>query len=391
MATKRDYYEILCVDKKASTDDIKTAYRKLAMQFHPDRNKTPDAEEKFKEISEAYAVLEDQTKRQQYDQYGHAGIDMRYSQEDIFRGAAPDIEAILRGFGVGGVGLGGSIFNIFFGGNKRREGPVRGSDILYELSINFEEAAFGKTVNLEIPRTETCNICHGSGARPGTLPKACPSCHGTGQMSKEQNMPFGRFMITSTCGACRGSGKIIDTPCATCHGSGTVHGRHKLEVKIPPGVDTGSMLRVPGEGESGEKGGPPGDLYVKTNVSPHDIFTRHGNDILMETTITFVQAALGDDIIVPTLDGNAKMKILPGTQNGNIFRLCGKGFSSIHLSGKGDQLVKINVDVPTKLNDKQKHLLREFANVSDEKVRDNGIFEKVQEHICSDKSGDKKI
>ena len=365
--TKRDYYDILGIDKKASIDDIKSSYRKLALRYHPDRNKAPDAEEKFKEISEAYAILEDQTKRQQYDQYGHAGIDMRYSQEDIFRGAAPDIEAILRDFGIGDFETGGNVFNVFFGGSKRREGPIRGSDILYELSMSFEEAAFGKTVDLDIPIVEICNICHGSGARPGTSSKTCTSCRGTGQVSRTQNTPFGRFMTTSTCGTCRGSGKIIDAPCVTCRGSGTVQGHSKLKVKIPPGVDTGSRLRVPGEGEAGKKGGPPGDLYVEMNVSPHDIFTRHDNDTLMETTITFTQAALGDEIIVPTLDGNAKMKIPYGTQNGNVFRLRGKGFPSLHISGKGDQLVKIKVDVPTKLNDRQKHLLREFADASSEK------------------------
>lgn len=381
MATKRDYYEILGVDKKASADDIKTAYRKLAMQYHPDRNKAADAEEKFKEISEAYAVLEDQTKRQHYDQDGHAGIDMRYSKEDIFKDAAPDIEDILKDFGVGGFGKGGSIFNVFSGGSERREGPTRGSDILYEFPIDFIEAASGKTVDIEIPRIETCNICHGSGSRPGTLPKTCHSCSGTGQVSKAQNTPVGRFMTTSTCGTCRGSGKIIDAPCTTCHGSGTVQGRRKLEVKIPPGVDTGSRLRVPGEGEAGEKGGPPGDLYVKMNVRPHDIFSRRDNDLLMEATITFTQAALGDEIIVPTLDGKVEMKIPPGTQNGNVFRLRGKGFSSLHISGKGDQLVKIKVEVPTKLNDRQKQLLHEFAEASGEKARGKGIFEKVREHI----------
>ena len=377
MATKRDYYEILGVDKKAAKDDIKAAYRKLAMQYHPDRNKASDAEEKFKEISEAYGVLEDQTKRQQYDQFGHAGIDMRYSQEDIFRGAAPDIEDILRGFGArgsGGFGRGESIFDIFFGGEGRREGPRRGSDLLYELSINFEDAASGKTIDIEVPRTERCDTCNGSGAKPGTSPKTCPACRGTGQVSRTQNTPFGRFMTTSTCGTCRGSGTIIDAPCPACHGSGTVQRRRKLEVKIPPGVDTGSRLRVPGEGEAGEKGGPPGDLYVEINVRPHNIFTRHENDILMETTISFAQAALGDEIIVPTLDGQATMKIPSGTQNGHIFRLKGKGFPSLHMSGKGDEMVKIKIDVPTNLTDRQKQLLREFAEISGEKIRKKGIF-----------------
>ncbi len=375
MATKRDYYEILGVNKNSSSDDIKSAYRKLAMQYHPDRNKAPDAEEKFKEISEAYAVLSDQNKRQQYDQFGHSGIDMRYSQEDIFRGAAPDIEDILRGFGFGGGGRGGGIFDTFFsGGGGRREGPRRGSDMLYELAIEFEEAASGKKVDLEFPRTETCDVCSGSGAKPGTSPKTCPACRGTGQVSRTQNTPFGRFMTTSACGTCRGAGNVIDAPCTTCHGSGTVQKNRKLEVKIPPGVDSGSRLRVSSEGEAGQKGGPPGDLYVELYVKPHKIFTRHENDVVMEATISFTQAALGDEILVPTLDGKASMKIPSGTQNGQVFRLRGKGFPSLHMSGKGDELVKIKVEVPTKLTERQKQLLKEFAEISGEKGRKKGIF-----------------
>lgn len=363
---KRDYYEILEVDKKASSENIKTAYRKLAMQNHPDKNKAPDAEEKFKEISEAYAVLSDQNKRQQYDQFGHAGIDMRYSQEDIFRGAAPDIEDILRDFGRGGFGSGsrrgGSIFDIFFG--ERREGSSRGSDMLYDLTIDFVDAASGKKVDLEVPRTETCNICHGSGAKPGTSPKKCPICQGTGQVSRTQNTPFGRFMTTSTCGTCRGKGEVIDAPCMVCHGSGTIQKKRKLEVKIPPGVEAGSRLRIPMEGETGKKGGPSGDLYVEIYVKPHNIFTRQGNDIVMETNISFTQAALGDEIVVPTLEGKAKMKIPPGTQNGQVFKLKGNGFPSIRVSGKGDQLVQIKVDIPTKLTERQKQILLEFAEIS---------------------------
>ncbi len=375
MATKRDYYEILGVNKNSSADDIKSAYRKLAMQYHPDRNKAPDAEEKFKELSEAYAVLSDQNKRQQYDQFGHSGIDMRYSQEDIFRGAAPDIEDILRDFGFGGGGRGGSIFDTFFSGEGgRREGPRRGSDMLYELAIEFEEAASGKKVDLEFPRTETCDVCNGSGAKPGTSPKTCPACRGTGQVSRTQNTPFGRFMTNSTCGTCRGAGNVIDAPCTTCHGSGIVQKRRKLEVKIPPGVDSGSRLRVSSEGEAGQKGGPPGDLYVEIYVKPHKIFTRHENDVIMEASISFTQAALGDEILVPTLDGKASMKIPSGTQNGQVFRLRGKGFPSLHMSGKGDELVKIKVEVPTKLTEMQKQLLKEFAEISGEKGRKKGIF-----------------
>lgn len=380
MATKRDYYEILGVDKKASVDDIKSAYRKLAMQYHPDKNKSPGAEDKFKEISESYAVLSDQNKRQQYDQFGHAGIDGRYSQEDIFKGV--DFEDLFRDFGGGGSGRGrGGIFDIIFGSGGQREGPRRGSDILYELSINLEDAAFGKAVELEVPRTETCDTCHGSGAKPGTSPKKCSSCQGSGQVNRTQNTPFGRFVTASTCGTCRGAGTIIDSPCSTCHGSGNVQRRRKIEVKIPPGVDTGSRLRVTGEGEAGEKGGPTGDLYVEMNVRPHNIFTRNENDIVMEATISFTQAALGDDIIVPTLDGKAEMKIPSGTQNGNVFRLKGKGIPSLYNSGKGDELVRVKVVVPTKLTDRQKELLREFAQISGEKTKSKSIFDKVRDHI----------
>ena len=369
MATKRDYYEILGIDKKSSADDIKVAYRKLAMQYHPDRNKSPDADEKFKEISEAYAVLSDQNKRQQYDQFGHSGIDMRYSQEDIFKGT--DFEGILRDFDFGSGR--GSIFDIFFG-RGRREGSRRGSDILYELAIEFEDSATGKKVDIEVPRLETCDVCNGSGAKPGTSPKTCSACRGTGQVYRTQNTPFGSFKTTSTCGTCHGAGNVIDSPCTTCHGGGRVQKRRKLEVKIPPGVDSSSRLRVPGEGETGEKGGPSGDLYVAIYVKPHKIFTRHDNDVVMETTISFAQAALGDEILVPTLGEEASMKIPAGTPNGHVFRLRGKGFPSLHLSGKGDQLVRVKIDVPTKLTERQKQLLKEFAEISGEKERKKGIF-----------------
>lgn len=367
------------MDKKASPDEIKKAYRKLALQYHPDRNKAPDAEEKFKELSEAYAVLSDSNKRQQYDQFGHAGIDMRYTQEDIFRGV--DFEDLFRDFGFGGFGFGrgASIFDIFFGG-RRREGPRRGSDILYELSIDLEEAAFGKTVELEVPRAEKCEVCNGSGAKPGTSPRTCPACNGSGQVSRTQTTPFGRFMTTSTCGTCRGAGEVIDSPCTECHGAGKVQRKRRIEVKIPQGVDTGTRLRVTGEGEAGERGAPPGDLYVEIHVRPHSIFTRHNDDIILEATIGFTQAALGDEIIVPTLDGKAKMKIPAGTQSGHVFRLRGKGIPSLHTSGKGDQLVRIRVEVPTKLNERQKQLLREFAELGGEK-KSRGIFDKVRERI----------
>lgn len=369
MSTKRDYYEIIGVDRKASADDIKSAYRKLAMQYHPDKNKSPDAEEKFKEMSEAYAVLSDQTKRQQYDQFGHLGIDQRYSQSDIFRGV--NFEDIFRDLGMGGQGFGndiGSILGMIFGGGGRgqkgrQNGPSRGSDLLYRLVVNLEDAATGKATTIDIPRTETCETCRGTGAKPGTSLKMCQICNGNGQISATQNTSFGKFVTTSPCGICHGRGKVIEWPCAICHGLGSVQKMRKLEVKIPPGVDTGSRLRILGEGELGKNGGPQGDLYIEIGVNPHSVFSRQGEDLVMETAVSFAQAALGDKIVVRTLDGNVEMNIPSGTQNGHMFRLKSKGMPSLHTSEKGDQIVKIKVAVPTKLTDKQRELLREFDKV----------------------------
>lgn len=366
MPTKRDYYEILGVDKKASADDIKSAYRKLAMQYHPDRNKSPDAEEKFKEMSEAYAVLSDQVKKQQYDQFGHLGIDQKYSQSDIFRGV--NFEDIFRDLGIGGINFGngiGGIFNILFGGKERRQNgrqeyPSRGQDLLYGLVINLEDAANGKVMNIDVPRTDVCETCHGDGARPGTSPRMCLVCSGSGQVSVAQNTHFGKFVTTSPCGTCRGGGKVIDSPCDVCHGGGVVQKMRKLEVKVPPGVDNGSRLRIIGEGELSRNNGLAGDLYITINVNPHSIFSRHGDDLVMDTEISFVQAALGGKIVVQTLDGNVEMNIPSGTQNGHAFRLKGKGMPGLSVSKKGDQIVKIKVTVPTKLTSKQKDLLRQF-------------------------------
>jgi molecular chaperone DnaJ len=368
MSTKRDYYEIIGVDRKASADDIKSAYRKLAMQYHPDKNKSPDAEEKFKEMSEAYAVLSDQTKRQQYDQFGHLGIDQRYSQSDIFRGV--NFEDIFRDFGMGGPGFGndiGNILNMFFGNGRdqkmRQSGPLRGSDLLYRLVVNLEDAASGKSMTIDVPRTEICETCHGAGAKPGTSLKVCQTCNGNGQVSITQNTSFGKFVTTSPCGICHGGGKVIESPCIICHGLGSVQKMRKLEVKIPPGVDNGSKLRILGEGELGKNGGPQGDLYIEISVNPHHIFSRQGDDLVMETAVSFAQAALGDKIVVRTLDRNIEMNVPSGTQNGQMFRLKGKGMPSLHTSEKGDQIVKIKVTVPTKLTDKQRELLREFDKV----------------------------
>lgn len=369
MTTKRDYYEIIGVDRKASVDDIKSAYRKLAMQYHPDKNKSPGAEEKFKEMSEAYAVLSDQTKRQQYDQFGHLGIDQRYSQSDIFRGV--NFEDIFRDFGMGGPGFGndiGSILSMVFGNGRREQkirqnGPSRGSDLLYRLVVNLEDAASGKAMTIDIPRTEICETCRGTGSKPGTSIKVCPVCNGNGQASITQNTSFGKFVTTSPCGTCHGGGKVIESPCIVCHGLGSVQKMRKLEVKIPHGVDTGSKLRILGEGEFGRNGGPMGDLYIDINVNHHSVFSRQGNDLIMETTVSFVQAALGAKIAIQTLEGNVEMNIPSGTQNGHMFRLKGKGMPSLHSSEKGDQIVRIKVTIPTKLTDKQRELLREFDKV----------------------------
>lgn len=375
MSAKRDYYEMIGVDKNASADDIKSAYRKLAMQYHPDKNKSPDAEEKFKEMSEAYAVLSDQTKRQQYDQFGHLGIDQRYSQSDIFRGV--NFEDIFRDFGIGGQGFEndiGSIFGMIFGsggdrggggrGNKgRQNSPSRGSDLLYKLIVNLEDAANWKTVTIDIPRKETCETCSGTGAKPGTSLKICSVCSGNGQINSTQTTSVGKFVTTSPCGVCQGRGKVIDSPCVNCHGLGSVKKMRKLEVKIPPGVDSGSKLRILGEGELGKNGGPQGDLYIEIVVNPHSVFSRQGSDLVMETTVSFVQAALGDKMVVKTLDGSVEMNIPSGTQCGHMFRLKGKGMPSLNTLERGDQIVKIKVTVPTRLTDNQKKLLREFDKV----------------------------
>lgn len=381
MAAKRDYYEILGVNKDVTKDELKKAYRKLALQYHPDRNKEPDAEEKFKEISEAYGVLNDAEKRSRYDQFGHAGVDGTWSREDIFRGV--DFEDLFRGFGSGG--FGDSIFDIFFGGRgRRRGGPQPGSDLRTELAVSFEDAYHGVEREIEIPRTETCAVCGGSGARPGTDVKSCSTCGGSGQTTRVQQTPFGQFMTTSTCPTCRGQGKTIDTPCSECHGSGQVEKRRKIKVKVPAGIENNSRMRISGEGEHGTRGGPPGDLYVDIYVKPHKLFKRIGNDILLETPVSFTQVSLGDEIKVPTVDGHVRLKIPAGTQTGATFRIKDKGMPYIHGHGHGDLHVKVNVQVPKKLSEKQRELLREFAELSGEKPakeNEKGLFEKVVDGV----------
>jgi len=371
--SKRDYYEVLGVSRDASEQEIKKAYRKLARQYHPDMNPgDKEAEAKFKEATEAYDILMDKEKRANYDRFGHAGADGQG----------------FGGFGgFNGADFGGfsDIFDMFFGGGggRSRTGPQKGDDLRYDLDITFEEAAFGKETDLQIPRMENCDTCGGSGAAPGTNPRTCEACNGTGQVQYAQNTPFGRFVQTRTCQHCQGDGKIIDKPCGNCHGRGKVRKTRNIHVKIPAGVDSGSRIRVSGQGEPGLRGGPPGDLYVFIRVKPHKFFVREGNDIVCRMDVSFTQMALGDEIEVPTLDGKVKLKIPAGTQTGTFFRIKGKGIPHLQGYGRGDQHVQVEVKIPKKLTERQKEILREFAVESGEKPaevhRDKSIFGKVKE------------
>jgi molecular chaperone DnaJ len=368
--SKRDYYEVLGVSRQASADELKKAYRKLARQYHPDAN--PDnkkhAEEKFKEIAEAYEVLSDPEKRAGYDRFGHAGADGQG----------------FGGFGgfSGDFGGLGDIFDMFFGGGGRsRRGPEKGADLRVDMEIAFEEAAFGLEKDIKVPRHEDCGTCGGTGAAPGTKAQTCSACNGSGQIQYAQSTPFGRVVQSRTCDRCRGAGKVIEKPCATCHGAGQVRKTRNIHVRIPAGVDNGTRLRVSGEGESGMRGGPRGDLYVYIYVKPHKIFRREGNDVVVEINLSFAQAALGDEVDVDTLDGKASLKIPEGTQSGAVFRMRGKGVPHLGGHGRGDQHVVVRVVTPTKLSDKQRELLLEFARLGNESPAgvEKGFFGKVKD------------
>jgi len=356
MANKRDYYEVLGVPRNATKDQVKDAYRKMAMQYHPDRNKDPEAEERFKEISEAYAVLSDDQKRNQYDTMGKVDFGQQYSQEDIFRGA--DFETIFRDFGFGM----GDIFGTFFGGGDRsRYGDRRGSDLAVELEISLEEAFKGTQREIEVPRIEKCSVCGGSGAEPGTSPKTCPRCGGSGQLRVAQNTPFGRFVQVGVCPTCKGKGVVIETPCRECRGTGVVRRTRRITVKIPTGVDEGFQLRLRGEGEASQGGGSTGDLFVIIHLAPHPYFKREGDDLHYDLNIGFPQAALGAEVSVPTFEGDVSVTVPAGTQPNNILRIRGKGMTKLDGYGRGSLLIHVHITVPNKLNDQQKKLLEELA------------------------------
>jgi molecular chaperone DnaJ len=362
---KRDYYEVLGVSKTSPKDEIKRAYRKLALQYHPDRNKSADAEEKFKEISEAYAVLSDDKKRQQYDQFGHAGIDSRYTTEDIFRGANFDDVFRDLGFGSGEIGdLFAHIFGGFGGFSRSRHGPSRGADLRYDLEVTLEDVANGLNKKIQVYRTDRCDICKGSGAKPGTDVKKCSACGGTGEVRYVQSTGFARLVRVEPCRNCRGRGEVIQTPCSECRGSGVKKRMRTLDVRIPPGVDTGSSLRLTGEGEAGPLGGPPGDLYVVVYVKPHPHFVREGDDLIYEQKVSFPQAALGDDVVVPALDGHLDLTVPAGVQSGTILRMRGKGIPHLQRYGRGDELVRIIVETPTRLTKEQRQLFEELHKTS---------------------------
>lgn len=365
--SKRDYYEVLGVDKGASKEEIKKAYRKLAREYHPDVNKADDAEAKFKEVKESYEVLSNDQKKAQYDQFGHAS-----AQGQGFGGGGQDFSG---GFG--------DIFDMFFGGGGGRRdpnAPQQGSDLQYTMTLDFEEAIFGKETEITIPKEETCETCHGDGAKPGTKPKKCTYCNGTGELNVEQNTPFGRVVNRRACNHCQGTGKIITDKCSTCHGAGKVKKNRNIKVSIPEGIDEGQQIRVTNQGEPGVNGGPAGDLFIVIRIRPHQIFERDGDHIYLELPLTFTQAALGDEVKVPTVHGDVMLKVPAGTQSGKVFRLRDKGVKNVRGYGKGDQHITIRLVTPTKLSSRQKELLKEFNEIggNDSVTGEDSLFNRFK-------------
>lgn len=381
MADKRDYYEVLGVDKSVDENDLKKAYRKAAKKYHPDLNPgDTEAEKKFKEVNEAYEVLSDKEKRARYDQFGHAGVD-------------PNFGAGGGGYGDFGGGFGGfggfediisEMFGGGFGGRSARRNPNaprRGSDTAANVIISFEEAAKGCKQKIKVTRIENCDECSGSGCKAGSKPKTCPTCSGSGYVTTVQRTMLGAMQTQQPCEKCRGTGKIIEDPCAKCNGKGRIRRTTEREVEIPAGIDDGQIINVRGAGDTGVNGGPDGDLHINVSVRPHPIFERDGYDVFCEIPITFTQAALGDEIIVPTLDGKVKFTIHEGTQPGDEFKLKGKGIQRLRYAGRGDQYVKIVVEVPKNLSREQKEHLKAFEKAADEKnyKKKRSFTEKIKE------------
>ncbi len=370
MSDKRDYYEVLGVGRSAGQDEIKKAYRGLARQYHPDVNKNPDAESKFKEINEAHEVLSDQEKRATYDRFGHSGVQGRWGN--------------FSDFGFGGFS---DIFGDLFGFAPRtrtRRAPRRGADLRYDLTIPFEEAVFGCEKELEIPRYEACPHCHGSGAEPGTSPIRCPQCNGAGEVRRTQQSILGSFVNVSACPRCQGEGEIVNTPCHECRGQKRVRVTRTISVKVPAGVDNGTQIRLAGEGEPGVWGGPTGNLYVVLSVKRHRYFRRQDNNIILELAINVAQAALGDEVMVPTLEGEERLGISAGTQTGKVFRLRGHGVPYLRRNGRGDQLVIVQVAIPTDLSDEQKELFGDLAKTLGREVvpqEEKGLLEKILDFL----------
>jgi molecular chaperone DnaJ len=374
--SKRDYYEVLGVDRSASEDEIKKAYRKLAVKYHPDKNPGDKAaEEKFKELGEAYEALCDPQRRAAYNQYGHAAFDPRARAGGFRGGGFHDPFEIFREVFGGGTG---SIFDELFGGERHDPtGPQRGADLRYDMEISFEEAVIGCEKEVPVTKLDACESCHGTGAEPGSATKTCSACGGRGQVISSR----GIFSIAQTCPRCQGAGRVVEKPCRACRGAGRRERTSKIKIKIPPGVDDGARLRSAGNGEGGIRGGPAGSLYVVLHVRPHEIFQREGDDLICEVPINFVQAALGAEIEVPTMAGKAHIKIPPGTQAGTVFRLKGKGVKNVQGYGTGDLHVRVLVEVPTHLNAAQRAKLQEFSDLCDANVnpQTRSFFEKAKD------------
>ncbi len=375
--SKQDYYETLGVSRQASEDEIKKAYRSLARKYHPDVNHEPGAEERFKTINEAYRVLSDPERKAQYDQFGHEA----FKNGGMGQGGGFGFDDLGDIFGFGGFE---DLFGDFFGGGTsggRR--PRRGADLRYDLTIEFEEAAFGMEKTIDLTRTEICSHCNGNRAEPGTPIKTCPDCNGAGQVRSISQTPFGQMQTNRICSRCQGEGKIHEKACTVCNGQGKTRQKSKLNIKIPAGISNGQIVRVASKGEAGNNGGPYGDLQIFVQVRPHKLFTREGNDVICEIPISFVQAALGDEVEVPTLEGPVKVKIAEGTQNGRLLRLRGKGISDVRGYGRGDQLIRVRVVTPTKLTTKQKEILRQFAEARGHShpEESKSFFDKVKDAL----------